>query len=281
MEHDLPITPEILRLIKNALAEDIGSGDITTRCTIPADHRSEGTILAKSDAVVAGLPLVPFVLEAAGGDVSLTLSASDGMRVTAGEIIARLSGNTRTLLAAERVILNLMQRLSGIATLTGLYVDAVLGLPVKILDTRKTTPGLRALEKYAVRVGGGRNHRFGLFDAVLIKDNHITASGGVAEAIRLAKSCAPHMLKVEVEVGTLDQLRVALDCGADVIMLDNMSAETMREAVKIAAGRVPLEASGNVTLSTVRAIAETGVDYISAGSLTHSASAADISLKIK
>jgi len=281
LEHDLPITPEILRLIKNALAEDIGSGDITTRCTIPADHRSEGTILAKSDAVVAGLPLVPFVLEAAGGDVSLTLSASDGMRVTAGEIIARLSGNTRTLLAAERVILNLMQRLSGIATLTGLYVDAVLGLPVKILDTRKTTPGLRALEKYAVRVGGGRNHRFGLFDAVLIKDNHITASGGVAEAIRLAKSCAPHMLKVEVEVGTLDQLRVALDCGADVIMLDNMSAETMREAVKIAAGRVPLEASGNVTLSTVRAIAETGVDYISAGSLTHSASAADISLKIK
>jgi nicotinate-nucleotide pyrophosphorylase (carboxylating) len=281
LEHDLPITPEILRLIKNALAEDIGSGDITTRCTIPADHRSEGTILAKSDAVVAGLPLVPFVLEAAGGDVSLTLSASDGMRVTAGEIIARLSGNTRTLLAAERVILNLMQRLSGIATLTGRYVDAVLGLPVKILDTRKTTPGLRALEKYAVRVGGGHNHRFGLFDAVLIKDNHITASGGVAEAIRRAKSCAPHMLKIEVEVGTLDQLRVALDCGADVIMLDNMSAETMREAVKIAAGRVPLEASGNVTLSTVRAIAETGVDYISAGSLTHSASAADISLKIK
>lgn len=281
MEHDLSITPDILRLIKDALAEDIGSGDITTLCTVAADHRSEGIILAKSDTVVTGLPLVPLILEAAGGGVSLTLSASDGMRVNAGVIIARLSGSTRTLLAAERVILNLMQRLSGIATLTSRYVDAVSGLPVKILDTRKTTPGLRALEKYAVRVGGGHNHRFGLFDAVLIKDNHITASGGVAEAIRRAKSCAPHMLRIEVEVATLDQLREALDCGADVIMLDNMSLEAMRGAVKIAARRVPLEASGNVTLSTVRAIAETGVDYISAGSLTHSAPAADISLKIR
>ncbi|MBI5140589.1 MAG: carboxylating nicotinate-nucleotide diphosphorylase [Nitrospirae bacterium] len=275
------MTPAIVRLIENALSEDIGSGDITTLCTVPADHRSEGTILAKSDTVVAGLPLAPIVLEAAGGDAALEVLADDGTRVKAGEVIARLSGSTRTLLAAERVILNLMQRLSGIAALTGLYVDAVSGLPVKILDTRKTTPGLRALEKYAVRVGGGHNHRFGLFDAVLIKDNHIAACGGVAEAIRRAKACAPHMLKIEVEVATLDQLREALDCGADVIMLDNMSPETMREAAKITAGRVPLEASGNVTLSTARTIAETGVNYISAGSLTHSAPAADISMKIR
>jgi nicotinate-nucleotide pyrophosphorylase (carboxylating) len=205
----------------------------------------------------------------------------DGDRVASGTEIARLSGHTRALLRGERVALNLLQHMSGIATLTSRYVEQLTGHKAQVLDTRKTLPGLRQLEKYAVRMGGGKNHRFGLFDGLLIKDNHIKAAAGIAKAVELARKNAHHLLDVEVEAKTLDEVQEALRTDADIIMLDNMSLGMMREAVKLVAGRALVEASGNVTLETIRQIAETGVDYISAGSLTHSAPAADISMKIQ
>jgi nicotinate-nucleotide pyrophosphorylase (carboxylating) len=268
-------------LIEHALAEDLGPGDVTSEATIPPESTSEAVILAKQHLVLAGLDVAREVFRQIDAAIEFTPFAKDGDAVHGGTEIVKVSGNTRALLAGERVALNLLQHLSGIATLTSKYVDKVKGLKAKVLDTRKTLPGLRQLEKYAVRVGGGGNHRFGLFDGVLIKDNHITASGGIIKAVERVRKKAHHLLRIEVETKTLDEVVEALAAGTDVIMLDNMPVDLMREAVKLVAGRALVEASGNVTLETVRLIAETGVDFISSGSLTHSAPAADISMKIQ
>jgi len=268
-------------LITRALAEDRGPGDVTSEATIPADSVSTAVMLAKQGLVLAGLDVARAVFHVLDPAIQFTALAKDGDRIESGTEIAKLSGNTRVLLAGERAALNLIQHLSGIATLTAKYVQRVKGLKAQVLDTRKTTPGLRQLEKYAVRVGGGKNHRFGLFDGVLIKDNHIKAAGSIAKAVAGARQKAHHLLKIEVETKTLDEVREALDAKADIIMLDNMPCDKMREAVTLIDCAALVEASGNVTLETIRAIAETGVDYISSGSLTHSAPAADISMKIK
>ena len=274
------IDQSIQQLIVRALSEDIGPGDVTTEAIISVESMSTATMLAKQEMVLAGLEMSREVFRQLDPTIEFTPCAKDGDRIHAGTDLARLSGHTRALLMGERVALNLLQHMSGIATLTAKYVEAVKGLPVEVLDTRKTLPGLRQLEKYSVRMGGGKNHRFGLFDGVLIKDNHIKASAGIIKAVELARKKAHHLLGIEVETKTLDEVREALAVGADIIMLDNMSIEMMREAVKLVAGRASLEASGNVTLDTIRHIAETGVDFISVGNLTHSAPAADISMKI-
>lgn len=267
-------------IIERALAEDLGSGDVTSEATIPQSHSSTAVMLAKQDMVLAGIDVARKVFLLLDPAIQFNAYAKDGGRISAGTVFANLSGNTRKLLAGERVALNLLQHMSGIATLTAAYVEKVKGLKAEILDTRKTLPGLRQLEKYAVKTGGGRNHRMGLYDMVLIKDNHIKAAGGIAKAAESVRKTG-RGLKVEVETGTLDEVREALNARADIIMLDNMPVAMMREAVALVAGKALVEASGNVTLETVRAIAETGVDYISSGSLTHSAPAADISMKIK
>ncbi len=268
-------------LINEALAEDIGSGDVTSAATIPGDARGSAEIRAKQDLVLAGLDAARQVFLVLDPDIAFEPLAEEGATIKAGTVLARVAGRTRTLLAGERVALNLLQHLSGIATLTAQYVEKLKGTKARILDTRKTLPGLRALEKYAVRTGGGRNHRFGLFDGVLIKDNHITAAGGITRAVELARNRAHHLLKIEVETKTLDEVQEALASGADIIMLDNMPPDMMRQAVGLVSGRAVVEASGSVSLETVRQIAETGVDLISAGSLTHSAPAVDISMKLK
>ncbi len=268
-------------LIALALAEDIGQGDVTSEATIRPESRSVAVILAKQDLILAGIEVANAVFRRLDPDLQLTAFVKDGDSVQAGTEIAKLSGNTRALLAGERVALNLLQHLSGIATLTAKYVDKVKGLKAEVLDTRKTLPGLRQLEKYAVRMGGGKNHRMGLYDAVLIKDNHIKASGGISNAVECVRKSAHSAPKIEVETKTLDEVREALAVKADIIMLDNMHPDMMRSAVRLIAGRALVEASGNVTLETIRAIAECGVDFISSGSLTHSAPAADISMKIK
>lgn len=267
--------------IEQAFAEDLGPGDVTSEATVPADSTSAAVMLAKQHLVLAGLDVAREVFHYIDSAVQFLPFAKDGDVIHAGTEIAKLSGNTRALLAGERVALNLLQHLCGIATLTAKYVERVKGLKAEVLDTRKTLPGLRQLEKYAVRMGGGRNHRFGLYDGLLIKDNHIKAAGGIIKAVERAQKKAHHLLKIEVETRTLDEVVEALAVGADVIMLDNMPIDIMREAVKLVAGRALVEASGNVTLETIRPIAETGVDFISSGSLTHSAPAADISMKIK
>ncbi len=266
------------QLIKRALAEDIGRGDITTCAIIGREETGRARAIAKSPLVVAGLNVFAEVFLCLDPAMEISCFVAEGKRVNPGEILLTLKGNLRSILTAERVALNLLQRLCGIATLTRAYVDAVAGTGVKILDTRKTTPGLRSLEKYAVHMGGGCNHRFGLDDGILIKDNHLWAAGSVAAAIERARQAAHHLLKIEVEVKNLAELKEALAAGADVIMLDNMSLDQIKEAVGFTAGRVPLEVSGNVTLADVRKIAATGVNFISAGALTHSAPAADISL---
>lgn len=271
----------IRKLIEEALIEDIGHGDITSEAVIPEEASSMAEIMAKQELVLAGVPIAREVFRTLDQQVQFTPLANDGNRVTSGSIIVKVQGTTRMLLAGERVALNLMQHLSGIATTTARFVDALKGSHAEMLDTRKTLPGLRALEKYAVRMGGGRNHRFGLYDGILIKDNHIKAAGGISKAIAgISKKVHP-LLKIEVEVKTLDEVREAMAAGATMIMLDNMTPALMKQAVDIVGGRIPVEASGNVTLDNVRAIAETGVDFISSGSLTHSAPAADISMKIK
>ena len=275
MEHS------IRKLIEQALAEDIGPGDVTSGAVIPEDSSSTAEIIAKEDLVLAGIPFAREVFRTLDPGVRFTPVAHDGSRVPFGSLIARVQGNTRVLLAGERVALNIMQHLSGIATLTARFVELLKGSRATILDTRKTLPGLRELEKYAVRMGGGRNHRFGLYDGVLIKDNHITAAGSIIKAMAAVRNKVHPLLMVEVEVKTLDEVREALAAGASMIMLDNMPPDMMKQAVNIVAGRIPVEASGNVTLETVRAIADTGVDFISSGSLTHSAPAADISMKIQ
>jgi nicotinate-nucleotide pyrophosphorylase (carboxylating) len=273
--------PQVDTLIRTALAEDVGRGDLTTQLTVPADLRATGTLLAKQDGVLAGLPLVAKVLAALGArDAAVTPRAADGDAFAAGTVLATVAGRAADLLVAERTALNFLQQLSGVATLTRHYVDAVAGTEVRIVDTRKTTPGLRMLEKYAVRMGGGHNHRFGLDDGILIKDNHITAAGGVIVAVTAARRGAPHPMKVQVECATLSQVEEAIAAGADALLLDNMSIEQLAAAVRVIAGRAIVEASGGVTLISVRAIAETGVDLISVGALTHSAPAVDLSLKI-
>jgi nicotinate-nucleotide pyrophosphorylase (carboxylating) len=272
---DLLIAP----VIRAALAEDLGrAGDVTSLATIDADARLSAVFANRKPGVVAGLACARLAIAELDPSATFEALAADGDTVGAGAPLARVEANARALLSAERTALNLLGRLSGIATLTRDYVDAVAGAKARIVDTRKTTPGLRQLEKYAVRCGGGVNHRFGLDDAILIKDNHVAACGSVGEAVRRAKAFAGHLMKVEVEVDSLDQFDEALAERPDVVMLDNFSLDDLAEAVRRAAGRVVLEASGGVNLQTVRAIAETGVDVISVGALTHSASVLDIGL---
>jgi nicotinate-nucleotide pyrophosphorylase (carboxylating) len=268
-------------LVRTALEEDLGHGDITSSLII-GDEKASAHIIAKEAFILAGMPFLADVFDSVGGAVKIDLLFAEGTHVAKGDILARLSGLAKSLLAGERVALNILQHLSGVATTTGSFVEKVKGLPVRIVDTRKTTPGMRLLEKYAVTVGGGANHRFGLYDGILIKDNHIKIAGGVRQAIGLTKK-AHHLLKVEVEIKNMDELKEALDAGADIIMLDNMSVVEMQTAVKTARAfnkKILLEASGNVNLRNVRAIAETGVDIISIGAITHSARAVDISMKI-
>lgn len=267
-------------LIERALQEDLGPGDVTTEATIPADALSTAILLAKQDLVLAGLDVAMEVFHTLDPAIQLSAFAGDGDRLSKGTEIGRLSGGTRSLLKGERVALNLLQHLSGIATLTAQYVEKVRGLKAQVLDTRKTIPGLRQLAKYAVRMGGGKNHRFGLYDMILIKDNHITAAGSISKAVDAARKKASG-LKIEVETSSIAEVREALAAKVDIIMLDNMPLDTMRAAVGIINHAALVEASGNVTLETIRGIAETGVDFISSGSLTHSAPAADISMKIK
>lgn len=262
------------------LREDLGQGDLTSLLVVPEDLEGEAVILAKEEGVLAGLWVAERVFALADPRTAFTPLVAEGARVAEGTEVARIRGPLRGILAGERLALNLLQRLSGIATLTRAYVEALMGTKAQILDTRKTTPGLRALEKYAVRVGGGRNHRYGLFDGILIKENHVRAAGGVGEAVRRAKARAPHYLKVEVEVRDLAELEEALEAGADLVLLDNFPLEALREAVRRVRGRVPLEASGNMTLERAKAAAEAGVDYVSVGALTHSAKALDLSLLV-
>ena len=265
-------------LIDAALREDMPEGDITSESIIPADARSEAIFLAKEDGVLAGLAIARRVFEKIDPAVEFTAKFEDGAAFRKFDILAAVEGPTMAILKGERTALNFLQRLSGVATATRRFVDAVAGTKAKILDTRKTTPGLRLLEKYAVKLGGGTNHRLSLSDMILIKDNHLRYVGTVAEAVRRARAAAKPGIRIEVEAADLSKVRDALAAGADMIMLDNMTLETMREAVALAAGRVPLEASGNMSLDRVRAVAETGVDLISVGALTHSAPAVDIGM---
>lgn len=278
---DIVITAAVEHLIKTALEEDIGPGDITTMSTIDAEARGTGFFRAKRDGVVAGLIVVEKVFSFVDPSVRVRRLAADGDTVVKGQVVAEADGPTRALLLGERTALNFLQRLSGTATLARRYVDAVKEFPCKIIDTRKTTPGFRALEKYAVRMGGATNHRFGLYDAALIKDNHITAAGSITGAVRQVRSHTPFMAKIEVECINLDQVREAIDAGADVIMLDNMNVEQMAEAVRVVAKRACVEASGGINMDTVRQVAATGVDFISVGALTHSAPALDFNMKIQ
>ncbi len=267
--------------VRAALHEDLGrAGDLTTLATIPAGRTAKAVIAARKPGVVAGLPLAREAFAQMDAGVHFEALIADGARLKPGDIVARISGNARAILSSERVALNYLGRLSGIATLTSLFADQVAHTSAKIVDTRKTTPGLRAFEKYAVRCGGGMNHRYGLDDAILIKDNHIAVAGGVAAALRAAKSVAGHLVKIEIEVDNLDQLAQVIAEGADVVLLDNMTPDMLRRAVALVAGRMRTEASGGVNLDTVKAIAESGVDMISIGALTHSASVLDLGLDI-
>jgi nicotinate-nucleotide pyrophosphorylase (carboxylating) len=267
------------RVVRLALDEDVGPGDLTTRLTVPPDASAEARIVAKQDLVLSGLVPARLVFDLVDAQVRFEASLVDGDRAAVGQTIASLQGPAASILTAERVALNFLMHLSGVATLTSRFAAAIGSCKARIVDTRKTTPGLRALEKEAVRHGGGVNHRFALYDGILIKDNHIAACGSITNAVARARSGAPHTVKIEVEVQTLEQLQEAVASGADIALLDNMDVQTMTQAVALADGRVVLEASGNVTLDTVGSIAAAGVDLISSGSLTHSVSAADISLK--
>jgi nicotinate-nucleotide pyrophosphorylase (carboxylating) len=269
---------QVTSIIRRALEEDIGDGDVTTMCTVLAGAMLDGRFIAKQAGVIAGLEVVRLTFSLVDEGVRLKLQVDDGDWVEKGDVIAAVSGPGRALLSGERVALNFLQRMSGIATLTRRFVEAVKGTSAIILDTRKTVPGLRPLDKWAVRIGGGQNHRIGLYDMVLIKDNHVAAVGGISEAVARVRERDQRKRPIEVEVKTLDELREALELDLDRVMLDNMSLEEMREAVHVTRGRVPLEASGNVNLDNVAAVAATGVDYISIGMLTHSVQALDISL---
>ncbi len=268
-------------LIEKALKEDVGTGDITTLSTIDESKTITGRFLAKESGILCGMEVARAVFRYVDPTICLNNTKKDGDTIEKGEVIATVEGNARSILTGERLALNLMQHMSGIATRTGEAVAKVAGTKARIADTRKTTPGLRVLEKYAVKCGGGSNHRFNLADGVLIKDNHIEAAGGITNAVLMARKNIPHTLKIEVEVETFDQLREALEVGADIIMLDNMSYDDMKKAVEIVNGRAITEASGNMGEKDLRQVARTGVDLISIGALTHSVKALDISLKFK
>ncbi len=268
------------RLIELALEEDLGPGDVTTQALIPPDRKGAAQIRAKGHLLVAGLPVAHRVFRKLEAQVQFFPEALEGQEVSPGDVLAQVRGPLAAILTGERTALNFLMRLSGIATFTRKMISALSGFSTAIVDTRKTTPGWRALEKYAVRVGGGANHRFGLFDGVLIKNNHLTAVGSLTEAVRLARENTHHLLKIEVEVTSLVELEEALAAGADIIMLDNMDEAAMAQAVKLTAGRALLEASGSMTLDRLPQVAATGVNLISMGALTHSAPAVDIHLRI-
>lgn len=265
-------------IIKSALNEDIQYGDITTESIVNSGQKAVVDLIAKENGIIAGIEVfrrVFYIL----GDAEALLYVQDGDEIKKGDKLGEISGSIKTLLSGERVALNFLQRMSGIATLTRNFVNKLEGTGIKLLDTRKTTPNMRIFEKYAVKIGGGTNHRFGLNDGVLIKDNHIDAAGGIKNAIDLVRKNAPFVRKIEVEVETLAQLKEALECGADIIMLDNMDIETLKTSVKIINGKAQIEASGNITLDTIDSIAKTGVNFISTGALTHSFKVLDISMK--
>ncbi len=272
---------QIDKIVLNALEEDMPYGDVTTDNLIPENDVTEAKFIAKADGIIAGMPVAARVFELIDSRISIEIFKNDGDKVTKGDIIAILNGPTAGILKGERTALNLMQRLSGIATRTNVFTELVKDYKVSVADTRKTTPGLRYLEKYAVRCGGGRNHRYSLSDAVMLKDNHIAAGGGILSAVSKVRANIPHTVKIEVEVENMDMVREAVEAGADIIMLDNMNEAAMAEAVKYIDGRALVEASGDVTEERIRAIAETGVDIISIGRVTHSVKALDISLRFK
>jgi nicotinate-nucleotide pyrophosphorylase (carboxylating) len=268
----------IREAVERALAEDIGYGDLTTDATIPAGAIAMGKIFARREGVIAGLPVAALVFAILDPSVRFDQAVRDGARVGPGDVVARIDGPARAVLTGERVALNFLQQLSGVATATRQIVDQLAGTKAQLLDTRKTVPGLRALQRYAVRLGGGQNHRFNLFDGVLIKENHIAVAGGIPQALERARAAAGPKTRIEIEVTNLDELEAAIEAGADMVLLDNMDPIQLREAVQLAAGRVILEASGDITVETARAVAETGVDYMSSGAITHSATALNLSL---
>jgi nicotinate-nucleotide pyrophosphorylase (carboxylating) len=284
MPDNLPIgalpAPLVEQAVRAALAEDLGlAGDITSQATLPVDATATATMSAREPGVIAGLPLAAEAFRQVGG-VTFEPLFADGASVARGDVVARVAGNARALLGAERVALNFVNHLSGIATLTQSFVEAVADTGARITDTRKTTPGLRAFQKYAVRCGGGSNHRYGLDDAILIKDNHIAVAGGVAKAYAAARAFAGHLTAIEIEVTTIEELQEAYGAGARIILLDNMDNDTLRQAVKLVGGHAVLEASGGVTLERVRGIAETGVDYISTSQVTMGAKPLDLGLDV-
>lgn len=272
--------PAVTRLIATALEEDLGRGDVTTAATIPAECSAEGTITAKAALTLAGLPLIERVLHAVEPNARVSLRLGDGSAVEPGSVVAEMWGRAAGVLMAERTVLNFLQHMCGVASLTRRFVEAVAGTACTIIDTRKTLPGFRLLDKYAVTQGGGTNHRMGLDDGVLIKDNHISVCGGVGPAVRQARQRASALLRIEVECASLEQVGEALAAEADILLLDNMTTRDMRDAVQLVGGRALLEASGNMSLERVREVAQTGVDFISVGALTHSAPAVDLSMAV-
>jgi nicotinate-nucleotide pyrophosphorylase (carboxylating) len=271
---------QINKIIEQALVEDIGTGDITTESVIPYDLKAKGIIKTKEEGIIAGLNIANLVFKKLNPEITFQAKIKDGIKVYPKEILAEINGSAQAILKGERIALNFLQRLSGIATNTYKFCQEVKDFPVHITDTRKTTPGLRILEKYAVRIGGGYNHRFGLYDAVLIKDNHLVMTGGVKSAVNSVRKKIPHTMKIEVEVENLSQLQEALEMKVDIVMLDNMNLQVMKEAIKIAKNKVLIEVSGGITLEKVKQIAELGVDLISIGALTHSIKSLDISMEI-
>lgn len=278
---DKNLIENINSLIEAGLKEDVNTGDITTDLLIPEDYQTEAYMKAKADGVVAGLMVAEMVFKKLDSNFEFSCLVNEGAKVEKGQIICTMKGTYRAILTGERLALNFLQRMSGIATATSIFVDAVKDYKTQILDTRKTVPGLRLLDKYAVKAGGGTNHRIGLYDMVMIKDNHISVAGGITNAVNAIRPKISSEIKIEVETTTLDEVREALDAGADIIMLDNMDTATMKEAVSIINGKAKVEASGNMVIERVREVASTGVDFISIGSLTHSVTALDISQKIK
>jgi len=269
------------KLIEIALADDVGDGDITTNNIVPAEIRRKAKMVAKSDGVIAGLPVAKMVFRKLDPDLIWNELVLEGDRVKSGDVLVEFEGSYRALLTGERTALNFLQRLSGIATMSAKYADEVKDFQTVILDTRKTLPGFNKLDKYAVKTGGASNHRHGLHDMAMIKDNHIEVAGGITAAVNAVRNNIDHGIKIEVETTTLDQVQEAIDSKVDIIMLDNMDIETMRKAVVLIAGRTKIEASGNITLERLREVAATGVDFISIGALTHSVSAMDISQRIE
>ncbi len=272
--------PAVTRLIATALEEDLGRGDVTTAATIPTECPAEGIITAKAALTLAGLPLIERVLQAVDPNAKVSLRLGEGTAVEPGSVVAEVWGRAAGLLMAERTVLNFLQHMCGVASLTRHFVEAVAGTACTIIDTRKTLPGFRLLDKYAVTQGGGTNHRMGLDDGVLIKDNHISVCGGIGPAVRQARQRASALLRVEVECTSLEQVGEALAAEADILLLDNMTTRDMRDAVQLVEGRALLEASGNMSLERVREVAQTGVDFISVGALTHSAPAVDLSMAV-